>query len=82
MSETKLKPREIIFINALRVSIKKHKSVQSAILHLISGISCPTAKSRTKKKLKELYNAHLKNTELGRDAEKIDRVLDLIGWNW
>jgi hypothetical protein len=82
MSEVKLKPREAFMLSALQLSIQKHKSLQSAILHLIRGISCPVSKSRTKKKLQELYNSHLKYTKAGKDAEYLDQVLDDIGWNW
>jgi len=82
MSEAKLKPREAFMLQALYLSIQHNKSVQSAIQHLIRGISCPVSKSRTKKKLKELYNSHLKYTKAGREAEHLDKVLDDIGWNW
>lgn len=77
-----LKPSDKIYLEAIALGIEVTKSVEGAFNQLVRGVSCDQTRYRLKKRLRELYEAYLKDTDKAREAEHLDQVLEDIGWNW
>jgi hypothetical protein len=76
-----LSPSEAIFCSSLYFMLDNQISLSNAIDTLTQNIESKVAKSRQKKKLRELYEYHIKDTDIASINQSTNTFFDFIGWN-
>jgi len=79
---SELKPADKVFLKSISVCIQVTKSVEGAFNLLLEDVTCNQTRYRLKKQFRNLYETYLKEHEASKKAEKVDRVFQLIGWEW
>lgn len=81
-TRTELSPADMKEVETIEYILRYTERSFKSYLNYITHNMNPSARYRVKKKLTELYNAHLADTDQAKKTEALDKELEQIGWNF